>query len=122
MAIYPRIVFILVVAFGWWYGVNLSPTDHMVGMEDEVNIDDENVSYTHVEYPRDKLIEEFKAAFLQKLNLTEPPTSVASLKLNSEIVDLLMEKNEEQFQTKSIIYPTNSEYSFASTSHKVVFD
>ncbi|KAF8787285.1 bone morphogenetic protein 2-like [Argiope bruennichi] len=111
MAIYPRIVFTSVFLFSFWYGVSLSPTDHRNTLSDEVDIDDENISFTHVEYPRDKLIEEFKSAFLQKLNLTEPPTSVIPLKLNSEIVDLLMEKHEEQFQTKSIIYPTNNIYS-----------
>ncbi|GFU71845.1 uncharacterized protein TNCV_1627861 [Trichonephila clavipes] len=105
MATHPKIVFVAAVISSCWYCVILNPIN-------DTNVTDgqENVSYSHVLYPRDKLIKDFQANLLKKLNLPSAPTELPSVNFSSEVLRLLLEDNDKRFLSKKVIRPSNSKY------------
>ncbi|GIY49704.1 hypothetical protein CDAR_174001 [Caerostris darwini] len=106
MATHPRVVFVVVFVI-----ISCCSCDVISNSLDdnEMSNDLESISYTHVLYPRDQFLEDFKADFLQKLNLPEAPVVEEVVNVSSEVVDLLMEKHDDRFQARSIVRPHNSE-------------
>ncbi|GFT22588.1 TGF_BETA_2 domain-containing protein [Nephila pilipes] len=106
MATHPKIVFVLTVISSCLYCVFLNP----VNDTDEIG-GPHNVSYSHALYPRDKLIKDFQANFLKKLNLPNAPTDLPRVNFSSEVLQLLLDDTEERFNSRKVIRPSNSIYS-----------